>query len=489
MPAIRPQEGFQMDFLSTPADIAFGGGAAGVGKSFVLLMEPIRHVAVPGFGAEIFRRTMTQVKKEGSLWDTTKSFYPTLHKSIRPKPIDHKAYWRFPNGSKVSFSHLQYEKNLMDYQGAQIPLIGFDELTHFTQSQFFYMLTRNRTMCGVKPYTRATMNPQGRGWVKEMIEWYLYPDNYNIEDLSGYPIPERAGKLRYFTRFKSKLMWGNTPEEVIELLPYEVRIDYSKELIKSFTFIPGKLDDNQILLANDPTYKGNLLAQDEETMEQLLKGRWKALDEEQKKLFHYKALVDSFSNFFVDYGKKYITADIALEGSDKFVIIVWSGMRIEKIYTYPKSHGETVLNEIKVIARKHSVPRSHIAFDSDGIGGFLKGFLRSSVPFVNNAAPIDIAGQKQYYENLKTQCFYMLKDFINEYQLFIDCEDELTQDIIIEELYAHERAETKNGKLTIRKKDSIKAELGRSPDYADAIMMRMIFFLVNTKRKTSTTSY
>jgi hypothetical protein len=51
----------------------------------------------------------------------------------------------------------------------ELPPIGFDELTHFSESQFFYMLSRNRSMCGVRPYVRATTNPDADSWVATFI--------------------------------------------------------------------------------------------------------------------------------------------------------------------------------------------------------------------------------------------------------------------------------------------------------------------------------
>ena len=68
--------------------------------------------------------------------------------------------WRWPRGGKIKFSHLQFETTVYDWQGAQITLICFDELTHFLAHQFFYMVSRNRSTCGVRPYIRATCNPK-----------------------------------------------------------------------------------------------------------------------------------------------------------------------------------------------------------------------------------------------------------------------------------------------------------------------------------------
>ncbi len=75
---LAPQPGPQAAFLASAADIAIYGGAAGGGKTWALLMEPLRHVRNPGFGAVIFRRTTVQVRNEGGLWDESEGLYPRL---------------------------------------------------------------------------------------------------------------------------------------------------------------------------------------------------------------------------------------------------------------------------------------------------------------------------------------------------------------------------------------------------------------------------
>ncbi len=158
---LRPQPGPQETWLSSGADIAIYGGSAGGGKSWALLFEPLRHVANPGFGAVIFRRTMPMITNEGGLWDESMGLYPLAGAT----PMIGSHDWRFPSGANVGFRHLQHEVTKLDWQGAQVALIGFDELTHFTESQFFYMFSRNRSMCGVRPYIRATTNPDAASWV------------------------------------------------------------------------------------------------------------------------------------------------------------------------------------------------------------------------------------------------------------------------------------------------------------------------------------
>lgn len=190
------------------------------------------------------------------------------------------------------------------------------------------------------------------------------------------------------------------------------------------------------------------------------------------KLFDDEAISDIFTNSFVTGSKRYITSDIALEGSDMFVTIVWEGWRVIHIEVMPKSSGEQVVNKIKALALQFGVPNSRIAYDNDGVGGFVKGYIRGAVSFVNNSRALN--GENYY--NLRSQCYYILAKKANERLVFIT--DKFYQSKIEEELAAIKSASVdKGGKLRVVGKDVIKLLIDRSPDFADALMMRSLFDL------------
>ena len=263
---IRPQAK-QEEFLSSPADIVIYGGAAGGGKSWSILYEPLRHVKNPKFGAVIFRKSMTQIKEEGGLWDASQQIYRYYKGAVpikSPKP-----YWRFPSGAKVSFRQITRDEDVYDWQGTEICCIEFDELTHFTEFQFFYMLSRNRSTSGIKPYLRATCNPDADSWVAGFISWWIDQD-------TGYAIPERSGKIRYMARVNEQLFWGDTVEEVIEHAnESDPDMELLPEEVKSVTFILSTIADNQVLLKVNPGYIANLKALSQVERERLLRGNWK----------------------------------------------------------------------------------------------------------------------------------------------------------------------------------------------------------------------
>lgn len=252
---LRPQPGPQERFAASAAEIAIYGGAAGGGKSWALLFEPLYHTTNPDFGAVILRRTYPEITNEGGLWDESRKLYPRA--GGVPKSGD--LSWRFPSGASVSFGHMQHESDVIRWQGSQVPLFGFDELTHFTEYQFVYLLSRNRSTCGVRPYVRATCNPDAASWVARWVEWFIDP-------VTGLPIPERCGRLRWFVRDGETLRWADTRGELLR--------QYPDLLPKSFTFIPAKLDDNRIQMAADPGYRANLMALPRVERERLLRGNW-----------------------------------------------------------------------------------------------------------------------------------------------------------------------------------------------------------------------
>jgi predicted phage terminase large subunit-like protein len=261
---ICPQPGPQTSFLASAADIAIYGGSAGGGKTWALLLEDLRHVHNQGFGSVTFRRSTVQIRNEGGLWDESANLYPLLG----AEPKEHVLTWKFPSGASASFAHLEHDKTRFNWQGSQIPLIKFDELTHFTPTQFWYMVSRNRSMCGVRPYIRATCNPDADSWVAELIAWW-------IDQETGLPIPERSGVLRWFVRVGEDLKWADSPEELAE---YTMLNDAGERVAippKSLTFIPAKLTDNKALMAADPGYMASLLALPLVERERLLNGNWK----------------------------------------------------------------------------------------------------------------------------------------------------------------------------------------------------------------------
>ena len=269
MPTIlKPQPGPQTQFMATPAQICIYGGAAGGGKSYGLLLSALRHKNVPGFGCTIFRRNFNQIFSQGGLWDESEKIYRGV-RGADPRRNAGLWWFRDKNGqviSSVKFAHIERDDDVHKWQGSQICEIGFDELTHFTEKTFFYMLSRNRSTCGVKPFVRATCNPDADSWVSKFIAWWIDPK-------TGYPIPERSGKIRWFIRRNETLYWANTRQELWER--FDLKTPEERMRPRSVTFIMSKLSDNKELMKVNPEYLANLEALSTVERERLLHGNWK----------------------------------------------------------------------------------------------------------------------------------------------------------------------------------------------------------------------
>jgi predicted phage terminase large subunit-like protein len=253
---LKPQPGPQEKFLQSGADITIYGGAAGGGKSHGLLLEPLYHVENKNFRSVCFRRTVPQLRAPGGLWDKSKEIYSLA--AATPREQSHE--WIFPSGAVVKFSGLETDADVHSWDGSEICLLAFDELAQFSERQFFYMLSRNRSTCGVKPYVRAGTNPDPDSWLRPFLSWW-------IDDATGFPIPERSGQLRWFVRINDEIFWAGTPQELIHRFGHDVRP-------KSVTFIPAKVSDNKKLLDTNPDYIANLKALPAFERERLLAGNW-----------------------------------------------------------------------------------------------------------------------------------------------------------------------------------------------------------------------
>lgn len=246
----------QAEFFASAADVVIYGGQAGGGKTFALLLEAARHQEVKGFNAVIFRRTSEELKQAGGIWEESGKVYPHFGARSNLQSLT----WTFPSGAYVRFDSIQYESDLPAWGSSQICLICYDELTTFTEKQFWFLMARNRSTCGVRPYIRAGCNPDPDSFVAQIVEWWINQE-------TGYPIPERSGVVRWFVRKEETIHWADSREQLVEECP--------EILPRSLTFIPSSVFDNRILIETDPGYLANLQSLPLVERERLLGGNWK----------------------------------------------------------------------------------------------------------------------------------------------------------------------------------------------------------------------
>lgn len=239
----------------------------------------------------------------------------------------------------------------------------------------------------------------------------------------------------------------------------------------------------QSLLADNPHiskhYRDNLLDLDQNSKERLLYGNWD-YDSDPAVLCQFDAIADLFTNDHVSgTGQKYASADLAMQGRDKFIAGTWDGLVLDlsKGVDKGKATGKEIEDDLKRIMVANGIPRSHTVADSDGLGAYLESYLTGIKEFHGGAT----ANDKKEYANLKSECAYKLAELINKREIKIICSEE-QKTAITEELgvLKSKDADADETRKRIIDKKTMKELLGRSPDYLDMMIMRMFF---EVKRK------
>jgi len=212
-------------------------------------------------------------------------------------------------------------------------------------------------------------------------------------------------------------------------------------------------------------------------------------------LFNYQAILDLFSNSVEYSTKKFLSADIARFGSDKIVLAAWRGNDLYKLDEKTKQSNLQTESDIRDMLFKEGVPYQNCIIDEDGVGGGIVDHLQGVNGFMGNRSPLNKSDvkptgnltasyvKKPNFRNLRSQCYFALADAVNNRQIKISAQlTEKQKNMIIEELVQIKRLDTDtNSPMQVVGKDIIKESIGRSPDYADTLMMKFFFDLARTE--------
>ena len=456
-PAWVPQDGPQRDAYESLADIVFYGGAAGGGKTDLLLgvaLTTQRHSIV-------FRREAVQltgiVERMASILGTRDGFNSQT------------GVWRLPGKRVMELGSVKEPGDWLKYQGRAHDAKLFDEITHFTESQFRTLIgwlrsdnpdVRQRVICAGNPPTDADGE-----WVKRFWAPWLEPT---------HPNPAQPGELRwYVTNEKGEDQAVNGPDPVM--------VGGDMVQPKSRTFIPSRVDDNIFLLTTG--YKTTLQALPEPLRSQMLKGdfqagandpAWQAIPTEWVKAAQ--------ARWSPRESKGPMTAmgfDPARGGMDKSSIARRHGLWFDEMVTMP---GAVTKDGPSAAAFAVANVRDGacICVDSIGIGSsaldFMMG-LNLNVLAVNGAeasAAITKAGNLRF-RNRRAEMYWMLREALdptNADKIALPPDPELLGDLTAVRYKVVTMG--KVAALLMRSKDEIREALSRSPDKGDAVAMTFV---------------
>lgn len=283
----------QQKFINSEAFETLFGGAAGGGKSYGQLVDALLYALKYKKSKQIiFRSTFADLEK--SLIRVSLEIYPLSIADYNSS----KHTWKFQNGSIIDFGYIQYEKDVYQYQSAEYDVIRFDELTHFTEFMYTYMISRCR---GANPYPKrikSSTNPGGVGhaWVKERFIDVGEPNVMHICKLE-------------------------TGEKVTRI------------------FIPSLVTDNKFMLEYDPDYIKRLDALPEKERKALKYGDWDIYDgmffPEFKRRTH---VIEPFQ--IPDTWNRYIAMDYGL---DMFAVLFIAVDTKGKAYVYNEIHKSNLI--------------------------------------------------------------------------------------------------------------------------------------------------
>ena len=484
---IKPFGGFQEAFTTAQADIVWGVGQLGSGKSYGLVLamaEPL--MTDPDFRGLISRRAIQSLKAGGGFVEKFKQIfgeYCSVKESDNPRVS-------FPNGSFCDLTYID-DSDMVRLRerakGWEYDVIAVDEITEMSFECFCYLMTRNRG--NSKTFTGhmfATLNPKRSHWSRIFLDWYIRPD--------GFVNAERAGKVRYFylngTTVKD-VVWGDSKYEVYQ----KCKVDIDRKLkavggrfnwenmIKSFVFHEGRMSENETLKAD---YIGSAVASGGKMAQALVEANFNVDPEEDENI---PISGDAARQVFIAdpkvNGELWVTVDLADFGKNNMVALFWNGFDVQDILVLMHSTPRENATNVRIFAQEHGVAESHIIFDGTS-ARYFNDYIPDAICYLSSRKSFGM------YENqaptVKDMCYLRLTKMVNAggmsfaekvtNRLYMrqDIKHALTVEVeFLEECAVLRFKDLPNGGKKLLTKKEMNARLGkdRSMDLLDPCAMRM----------------
>jgi hypothetical protein len=456
-----PFPGPQTLALESEADEMFYGGAAGGGKTGLLIgLATTRHRR-----SIIFRRTFPELDE---VIEQLAAAAPNA------KLNRNEGRMTLPGGRKIDLGYMQHEQDKTKYQGRPRDLIGIDEAPQFTKTQVEFVTTWLRSVypgqrCRVVLTGNPPTTPEGQWIVRAFAPWL-------DEDHPEFPLA--PGTLRWFTYAADgeTLLWFKTPEPIKD--------PRTGELItpRSRTFIPAKLSDNPLL--RDTGYRATLMSRPEPIRSQMLYGDFKVGTADDAWQVIPSAWLRAANRRWTPQPPAIIPlryppplerlgVDVAYGGADATVVVQKRGDWFGKAHMVRGIDTDSGPKAAAIVMKLHE-PGATVNVDAIGYGASCYDHLKPGLG--NLAVPVNVGvasdqadkSGKYGFANLRAEIYWRLREALDPdggSTLAIPPDSDL-----FAELTAH-RYEVRSGKIALEKKSDIKERLGRSPDRADALAL------------------
>ena len=484
---VKPFGGFQEAFTTSQADIVWGVGQLGSGKSYALVLamaEPLMTDA--DFRSLISRKAIQSLKAGGGFVEKFKQIfgeYCSVKESDNPRIS-------FPNGSFCDLTYID-DSDMVRLRerakGWEYDVIAIDEITEMSFECFMYLMTRNRgnskTFSG---HMFATLNPKRSHWSRIFLDWYILP--------SGYVNHERSGKVRYFYLNGSTVndvVWGNSKEEVYR----KCQVDIDRKLkavggrftwenmIKSFVFHEGRMSENETLKAD---YIGSAVASGGKMAQALVEANFNVDPEEEEDIpISGQKAREVFTNDPKVNADKWVTVDLADFGKNNLVALAWNGFHVvDKMVLMKTTPRDNALN-VQIFAQNNGVAESHIIYDGTS-ARYFGDYVPDAICYLSSRKSFGMYANQA--PTVKDMCYLRLTKMIQAGGITFDekiaNQNYIRQDLkhavsfeveFLEECSVVRFKELPNGGRKLLSKKEMNAKLGkdRSMDLLDPCAMRM----------------